>query len=167
MESKKSLFIVCPECHPEHLIRERFGENILFISALGGEYLYGSIEEYEEVFQLINNENVNHIYIVNSCSCTFFNTVTSGHHSKNTTIEQSLNNLYFDHIEDFLLIDDHSEKTRVLSELFMKSQGQRLLNSPFIGSKIESGELQCDGIFIDHNKEMKLVDLLSTTTKRV
>lgn len=167
LETKKSLFVVCPECHVEHLIEEAFGQDILFISALGGEYLYSSIEEYEEVSQLIDQEKVNHIYIVNACSCTFLDSVVSGNHFKNTSVEQTLNNLYFDHIEDLLPIDDHSEKIRVLSELFMKTQGQRLLNSPFLGSKIESGDLQFDGIFINENKEMSPIDLLTTSSKRI
>ncbi|WP_456458933.1 hypothetical protein [Reichenbachiella sp.] len=164
---KKPLFIVCPECHIEHLIRKEFGHDILFISALGGEYLYGSIEEYEEVSQLIDQENVNQVYIVNSCGCTFLDAVISGNHFKDTSVEQTLNNLYFDHIEDLLPIEEHSERIRVLSELFMKTQGQRLLNSPFLGSKIESGELQCDGIFIDEHKELTPIDLLTTSSKRI
>ena len=159
LKRPKSLFIICPECHIEKLIEHEYGENIIFLSALGGEYQFGSMDDYEEVLQLISCENIDHLYIVNACNCSFIENVTSGKKFKNTLVEETLNDLYFEHIEDFLKIEDSKEKTRILVNLFFETQGRKLLSTPFLGHKIESGELKCDGIFIDDNKNLNVITI--------
>ncbi|MBU2912947.1 hypothetical protein [Reichenbachiella agariperforans] len=164
IKKSKPLFVVCPECHLEHKLQAKYGDDIVFISALGGLYQFESFDEYEEVSQLISNQNINRIYIVNSHHCSFFQNVIVGKKLKATYAEDTLNNLYFENIEALIPLNRISEKIRLLSSLFLKSQGQKFLDSPLLGDRIESGELECIGLFIDHEYTFNEVPIYGTTT---
>jgi len=66
-----NLFLVCPECHLEIPLRNRYGEDSCFLTALGAVFDFSESEYVEEIRQFVTSDGVDSISIVNSPSCRF------------------------------------------------------------------------------------------------
>ena len=63
------LFIVCPFCTIEHLIRENYGD-VLFLTAVTACYEF-TPENFSAITRLIQTERISDIYIVMDNACRF------------------------------------------------------------------------------------------------
>lgn len=148
------LFIICPECQLESIIKQNYGENVFFISGLGGVYFLDEFREIEELNDLLYNENIRIIYIVNSLDCSFLKNVINKSEFKDTEIEKEYNNLYINNIEQFLHLRDNKTLGRKLVKLNLEKQLNALKNAPYLGSKIEDGKIQAKGLIIDKAEDL-------------
>lgn len=147
---KEKLYLICPDCHIEQAIRQNFGNNSYFLTALGTVFDMSEFEYAEEVNQLINNEEISEIVIVNDIHCTFISNTIQKNKNHKTIAEKELerllknNNTAFDSIS---LI----EQKRNLAKLNIYRQAYELLDVAFIGNKINDGFIDISGLI--YNRE--------------
>jgi len=144
------LFLICPECFLENAIRNVYGKNNSFLTALGTVFDSNDFEFAEEVNGLITNEGIHQIYILNDFNCTFIKNIINGGQNLNTKAEEVLRSLFDKHEIEFNDVDDLTENTKVkLAKLNIHQQAKELLELAFIGNKIRDNEIELIGVIYD------------------
>jgi len=142
---KEKLYLICPDCHIEQSIRQTFGNDSYFLTALGTVFNMTEFEYAEEVNQFINNETISEIIIVNDIQCTFICNTINKDKNHDTRAERELeklmtnNNSKFDSIEKI-------EQNKLLAKLNIYRQYYELLDVAFIGNKINDEIIKVSGL---------------------
>jgi carbonic anhydrase len=142
------LFLICPECSIEQKIRNVYGDNSFFLTALGTVFHIDSFEYAEEVNMFLSGEDVKELIIVNDVKCTFIeNTLGSKNHQ--TKAEQRLAELYLKHYDSFDAIESKADKAIHLAKLNIYRQAYELTQTAFLNSKIEHGNIEIKGLIFN------------------
>ncbi|MGY5848572.1 carbonic anhydrase [Salegentibacter sp. HM20] len=156
---KKTLYLVCPECHIEQTIRKEFGSDVYFLTALGSVFDISEFEYAEDVNQLINNATISEIVIVNDIHCTFIKNTVYEHENHGTDAEKKLIELKINNKDKFESLKAPQQQ-KFLAKLNIYRQAYELMDVAFIGNKIEEGTIQLSGlIFNRENSEFEKLDL--------
>jgi hypothetical protein len=90
MTSEAKLYLICPDCHIENIIRSEFGEDSYFLTALGAVFNMSEFRYAEEVNHYINKLDISEIVIVTDVDCTFKKTVVCQDETFDTRAERVL-----------------------------------------------------------------------------
>ncbi len=150
---EKKLYLICPDCHIEQVIRQKFGSDSYFLTALGAVFDMSGFEYANEVNQFINNETISEIVIVNDIHCTFIcNTVEKGK-NYGTRAENELEKLMNTNRSKFSSLELIEQK-RLLARLNIYHQAHKLLDVAFIGNKITDGVIELSGLIYDRENSV-------------
>jgi len=156
---KEKLYLICPDCHIEKIIRQKFGNDVYFLTALGSVFDISEFEYAEEVNRFINNEIILEIVIVNDIHCTFICNTVQRDKNYNTQAEKELTKLQENNKPKFELLDLDKRK-ELLAELNIYRQAYELLEVAFIGNKIKDGLLKLSGLIYNReNLTFKKIEL--------
>lgn len=150
--TQPSLFLICPDCHLESRIRDNFGNNSYFLTALGAVFDLSQFIYAEEINQIILSDKISDIYLVNDTECTFINNVISKEINYRTSAEKILNQLYQKHNSSFSNLPLFKQQKR-LAELSINNQANNFLDVAFIGNKIKNGEINIKGLILDRTTD--------------
>lgn len=142
---KTKLYLICPDCHIEQSIRQKYGSNSYFLTALGAVFDVSEFEYIEEVNRLIDNETISEIVIVNDIHCTFICNAIEKNKNHGTKAEEVLENLIANNSYRFTKVGLVEQK-KLLARLNIYRQGYDLLNVAFIGNKIADGAVGLSGL---------------------
>jgi len=142
------LFLICPDCYIEQPIRNEFGDNCFFLTALGTVFDLTSFEYLEEINQFIVRENIQQIYLVNDSSCTFIKNAVEGDVKFDTKAEKVLLDIKSSSSEIKNLSTDE-QKCSKIAELNLKRLAYELTESAFIGQKIDDNAIELKGVLYD------------------
>ncbi len=154
-----SLFLVCPECNLEPKIREKFGSDAFFMTALGSVFDMTDLQLAEYVYDLVLNENISCIYVVNDVRCTFILNTVCTHKTHHTRAERTFFSLYHSHKHPF---KDFPRSTHayLLAQYNILRQAKELMHMAYIGDLIKKESLHIKGLVYMRNKnrfeELKL-----------
>ena len=76
--NRRNLFLVCPDCHIEKTILDKFCKNCFLLTALGSVFSIEGFEYAEEVNQATTNFDIEVVYLVNDCECRFIHNCVVG-----------------------------------------------------------------------------------------
>lgn len=147
---KEKLYLICPDCHIEQSIRQKFGNDSYFLTALGTVFDMSEFEYAEEVNQFVNNEEISEIVIVNDIQCTFISNTVKKDKNHETKAEKVLERLLKNNSSDFNSLGIMEQK-RKLAKLNIYRQVHQLLDVTFIGNKINDGIIDISGLI--YNRE--------------
>ncbi len=142
---KEKLYLICPDCHIEQSIRQKFGNDSYFLTALGTVFNMSEFEYAEEVNQFINNETISEIIIVNDIQCTFICNTINKDKNHDTRAERELEKLMTNNNSKFDSIGK-VEQNKLLAKLNIYRQFYELLDVPFIGNKINDEIIKVSGL---------------------
>jgi len=142
---KEKLYLICPDCHIEQSIRQKFGNNSYFLTALGTVFNITEFEYAEEVNQFINSETISEIIIVNDIQCTFICNTINKDKNHNTRAERELEKLMINNNSKFDSIEK-VEQNKLLAKLNIYRQYYELLDVAFIGNKINDEIINVSGL---------------------
>ncbi len=145
---KQNLFLICPECYIENAIRDKYGVDSYFLTALGTVFNIDEFEYAEEVNQFITNKSIGTIYIVNDSSCTFIKNTIEGITNSNTQAERVLKSIINNNKKQFDGLSDKKQLMK-LARLNTFRQAYELLNVAFIGNKIKDNLIILKGLIYD------------------
>lgn len=148
--NKSRLFFICPDCHLEVPIRNNFGENSFFLTALGTAFDLTEFELMEELNQLIIKEDINEIVLVNDHQCTFTQSALQNEVRFGTKAEKIL----VDIAKNSSTVKElHNErlKSKQISKINLNRLANDLMQSAFVGSKITDREIVLKGFI--YNKD--------------
>ena len=72
---KNKLFLICPDCHIEHVIKDNFKGNVFFLTALASVFDSFDYNYTDHIKEFLKAENIEEIIVLNDCSCRFINSV--------------------------------------------------------------------------------------------
>lgn len=147
---KKKLYLICPDCHIEQVLRSKFGQDAYFLSALGSVFDFSEFDYAEALNDFISREMISEVIIVNVTNCTFIMNTICKKNSYNTKAEQELRRLQENNAERFILLGI-SEQEELLTKLNFYRQAYELLDLEAIGSKIDDGIISISGLIYNRN----------------
>lgn len=145
---KAKLYLICPDCHIEHALRNAFGEDAYFLTALGSVFDFSDFAYAEELNHLVHQEMISEIVIVNDTNCTFIKNTVLKEKNYSTKVEKELGKLQENNSEQFALLKAERQK-ELLAKLNIYRQAYELLDVAFIGGKIENGVTSISGLIYD------------------
>ena len=157
---KKNLFFICPDGHLEHFIREKYGDNVFFVTALGAVFNFNDIDYSKSLSDFIIRESITDIFIVNDTSCRFIKNVLENEKSFETFSEHTLSKLL---ISNYSIVTDNTSvtnKKKALAELNVKRQIEELMNDTLLLQQIIHDKISIQGI-ITTKAENKWIEINS------
>jgi carbonic anhydrase len=145
------LFLVCPDCFIEQKIRNKYGNNSFFLTALGTVFYIDSFEYAEEVNTFLSCKDIKELIIVNDTRCTFIKN-TLGVKNNQTKVEQRLAELYLKNYDSFETIESKVDQRTHLEKLNIYRQVHELRQTAFLSSKIKNGDIEVKGLI--YNRDM-------------
>jgi hypothetical protein len=151
----KKLFFICPIAQLENKIRDKYGDEVYFMTALGSVFQTHNIDFTEEVCDFIRREAIEEIYIVNDTNCPFIQNVLFENRSFQSTAEEALIKLL---IENYSLINAKTEiidKVKCLMELNIQRQIDHFTSNTLLNNLIQSNGIEIYGLI--HSKTEQTV----------
>jgi hypothetical protein len=149
-----TVFLICPDCHIEQAIRNWFGRNCYFLTALGAVFHFNNFEFAEEVHQFVAGEGVKYIYIVNALSCTFVRRVAQGEVVRNVDGVNVLMSLAVDCKEDIDRVGNPGADAFFTAKTNILRQARELSDAAYFRHEIEAGDIVLKGLIYDRNEHV-------------
>jgi hypothetical protein len=148
------LFIICPFSCLDKFLRNKFGNDIYFLTCSGAVLQCDDFEYISEVKRFILREKIKTIYIVNDTSCRFINGIIKKNKLYGLRSERVIEALYVEHyLSDFknqsLLVQQNK-----LAEFNIKNLAHELMNSFLLGGCISELDIEIKGLIT--SKQYKL-----------
>lgn len=159
---KNKLFLLCPECQLEHLIREKFGDDICFLTALGAVFDFRSIAYLEELGDFIKREAIKEIIIVNDTSCLFIENLLEIREEYEVN-NDAIINAFIDNYTYIMSGDSLMEEKKRLAECNIRRQAHEIINNQFLYSAIMAAGINLKGLITTKKEnQVEEIDLLLT-----
>ncbi len=142
----KKLFLVCPNCQLEHFIKDRFGEDVFFLTALGAVFDFHEVAYAEAIADFIEREAVTEIFIVNDTSCCLLESVLEKREGLGTAAEQVLLHLLIENNSTVMAENTLLEKKKRLAELNVRRQFFEILSNGLLLIAIVRAKVRLKGL---------------------
>ncbi len=152
------LFFICPFSQLEHFIREKYGDDVFFITALGAVFQFEDVNYTEVMRDFINRENITDIFIVNDTSCRFIKSVLEKEKGFGTFSEEAMINLLIDNYSVVMQTQSLNEQKKKLAELNIRRQVKEILSNEMFLQTIIQENVRIKGL-ITTKAENKLIEL--------
>lgn len=144
------LYLICPDCDIEQALRAEFGQDLLFLTALGAVFDFSAYEAAASLDELLHQEAVVELVIVNDAHCTFIENTICKEQRTPTQAEQELARLQANNAEKFASLNN-TEQQALLARLNVHRQAYELLDVAFVGGRISDGLVQVSGVVYDRS----------------
>ncbi|AEE54331.1 hypothetical protein [Haliscomenobacter hydrossis] len=104
--TSNKLFLVCPFSRLEPFIRENYGDNVYFLTALGTHFQADDAGYVKKVVDFILREGIRELYVVNDTSCRFINKTLKREPGFGTKAEYLLKQIY---LENYLKVRQNND----------------------------------------------------------
>ena len=140
------LFLVCPFSCMENFIRQKYGDDVFFITGIAAG-LQLNEEGYAAVIKdFISRENITEVFIVNDTSCRFINNVLNNENSFGTHSEAVIQNLFDENFYSLLKGKTLNEQQVILAELNIKRQAKEMMKPDLFLNQITKGKICIKGL---------------------
>lgn len=138
--------MICPAAQLEHLLQEKYGTDIFFLTALGGVFCFNEPNYTEPLLALIEREAIVEIVFVNDTSCRFISSVLEAEPRLGFTAEYALIDLLIDRYYHVMRAPTlHQQKIR-LATLNLRQQADKLKATPCFQQFCRHYPLQLKGL---------------------
>lgn len=155
---KKNLFFICPDGHLEHFIKEKYGDNVFFTTALGAVFNFNDVNYSKSLTDFMISECITDIFIVNDTSCRFINNTLENEKSFETFSEDILSKLL---IRNHSIVTNNKSvinKRITFAELNVKRQIAEIVNDKLLLQQILRAKIVIKGI-VSTKAEKKWIEL--------
>ncbi len=123
------LFLVCPFSCMEKFIRQKYDEDVFFITAMAGIFQLNEKKHLEEIKYFICRENIHEIFVVSDISCRFINSAINKEKTNGYFAEMVIQRLLEDNYDLLMERNKIQEKQIKLAERIVNYQAAELMNS--------------------------------------
>ncbi len=155
------LFITCPFSHLETTLRQKYGNDILVLSAIGGVLPYREYDFIMSIKDVIEKEKINNICFVNDISCRFINNILTKQKLCGFPVERGLEELYIDNYFREFKGKSLWHQQKRLAELNVSLQIKELLESTILGKTINNHNIIVNGL-VTSQKEVTVYEINQT-----
>jgi len=160
MIENNNLFIVCPFSCLENFLKERYGNDIFFLTFSAAVLQYNEFEYLCRVKDFTTREKIKSIYFVNDTSCRFINGIINQGHLSGLISENSIVDLYVEHYFSEFKDKPLFQQQFKMAELNIQTQLNEMMNSSLFGSYIKESAIELKGLItskeINASTEIKL-----------
>ncbi len=143
------LFLICPDCHLEAVVRRYFQGQVFFLTALGTSFDAMEFGLASEINAFVERENITEICLVADHACRFLKAAFKDQHDQPLPTEKELRELRWMNNEKLASIHNPIAKHEEFAKINLYKQLNQLLDNACIGHKISSGVLNVRG-FLFH-----------------
>lgn len=143
---KNSLFLVCPFSNMENFIRQKFGQDVFFLTAMAGQSQLDELRYTEAVLELIEREQISELFLVNDTSCRFLNALLAGKPLHGSTAETTLEQLLVDNYFEIKAAATRSAQLKKFAAINLKTQLQEMENNALLKAWIAENRLEIKGL---------------------
>ena len=152
------LFFICPFSQLEHFIRDKFGDDVFFITALGVVFQFEDANYAEVIRDFIKRENITDIFVVNDTSCRFIKRVLEKEKGIEIISEEIMINLLIENYSVVMQTNSLIEQKKTLAELNIMRQVKEILSNELFLQPIVQNKISIKGL-ITTKAEDKLIEL--------
>ncbi len=145
---KSKLFLVCPDCHLEYLIKKTYGDDVFFLTALGAVFNFGEVKYIEALMDFIADEGVTDIFVVNETSCRFIKSIIEGENGFDTFCEDIIKDVLIDNYFDVMHRASLTDKKERLAELNVKQQIREIMSNELFLQSIAKYRVNIKGLVL-------------------
>jgi hypothetical protein len=149
----KKLFLHCPLGHGEQYLKERFGNESLFMTALGSVFDLDVHDFAESLIYLLLHEEITEIFHVHDIESPILHSVVNMDSSFNSTSHLILKSLFE---ENYFEIIQESNNTASLALIHMKHQASLLFQHPTLTAIIVENKIALYGV-LSHISKRKSI----------
>jgi carbonic anhydrase len=136
------LFLVCPFSCMEIFIRNKYGDDVFFITATGTVLQLGKKEYFETVKVLIDRNNITEIFVVSDTSCRFINNTLKNESGSGSYSEMVIQNLLTDNYA-LVMNEKAIEQQQIkLAKLIVNYQAAELKKTDYFRQKIIQNKIK-------------------------
>ncbi len=161
---RPKLFLVCPFSGIENFIRNRYGEDVFFLTSMGAVFQFQEKEYLQIVKEFIDRENIAEIFIVSDTSCRFINNALKhrlGYDSYSETVIQTLLKRNY---TDVMKKESMAEQQIKLARLIINHQANEIMKHNLFEHQIIENKILIKGLITI--KEINHVVELTFNTRR-
>ncbi|RDV11932.1 hypothetical protein DXT99_23195 [Pontibacter diazotrophicus] len=140
------LFLVCPDSLVEPFIREQYGQNVLFLTALGAVFNFNEIHYVEAVDDLLQEEAVEEIFIVNDLCCRFMTSILEREKGFGTRAEQEMVDLFIENYSNIMAGLTLNDRKQKFAKLNIHRQAFELISNERLLSRISQAKISLKGL---------------------
>lgn len=149
----KKLFLLCPLGHGELYLKERFGNDSLFMTALGSVFDLDVHAFSESLIYLLLQEEITEIYHVHDIESPFLHAVVKKETTFNSSSHLFLCSLFE---ENYFEIMQEPNKIAALALIHMKHQANLFLEHPRLSSIIVENKIGIHGLLSQISKKKSI-----------
>jgi carbonic anhydrase len=150
--TKKILFFICPDCHLESTLVQKYGQDIYFLTALGSVFDLSDTSFIHDLDSLVERELISEIVIINDSCCTFLTNTVLPKAGYSTKVEEVLKKLFHHNADRFEYLKT-DKKLELLAKLNTYRQLYEFFDVPLLGKKIEKGLINVRGLVYDRSNK--------------
>ena len=146
------LFLICPGSQLEAFIKEEYGPNAYFLTALGTVFNFQEIKYVEALGDLLQREAIEEIFIVVDTSCRFMNSILQQQKGFGTKAEQALLDLFIDNYSTIMAGASELDRKKNLAKLNIQRQALDILSHEMLLSAITHPQISLKGLITTKGK---------------
>ena len=139
------LFLVCPFSCMEIYIRQKFGDNVFFISAMAAVLRFDR-DDISAIKQFIEREKIQKILIAGDTSCRFINGVLKNEKGFESYGESLIKNIVLENKDTLSKACSELEKQKIITKSLIVNQLQEICSPDYFLSEILHNGLRIGGI---------------------
>lgn len=148
------LFITCPFSCMESVLRNKYGNDVFFLTCSGAILHYEEYEYLEAIKDFFLRRNINTIYFVNDTSCRFINGIIKKSKLAGLPAETIMEDIYLDNYQLNFKGQPLFNQQIKLAELNIKMQATEMFNSTIIGNPISLYNIEIKGLVTSKDKNL-------------
>lgn len=145
------LFLVCPFSCMENFIREKYGDDVFFMTAMGAVLRFDS-EEISAIKLFIEREKIREIIIASDTSCRFINGILKNEKEFGSHAETQIKNIVLENKNALAKANSEVEKQKIIANALIKNQAQEICSPDFFLSEIFINKIAVKGIITTKSK---------------
>lgn len=143
---KNQLFLVCPFSNMEHFIRQKFGQEAFFLTAMAGQSQFHELRYTEAVLELIDREEIAELYLVQDTSCRFMNGLLDAEPIHGSIAENKLEQLLVEHYAEIKAHTTRTLQLKKFAAINLRAQLREIGANAFLNSWMARNRLEIKGL---------------------
>ena len=139
------LFLVCPFSFMENFIRQKYGDDVFFMTAMA-TVMHFEREEISAIKLFIEREKVQEIIITSDTSCRFINGALKCEKEFGSYAETQIKNIVLENEDALAKTNSEEEKQKIIANSIVKNQAQEIRSSNLFLSEIFKSKIIIKGI---------------------
>lgn len=141
-----NLYFICPFSQLEPYLREQFGQDHLFATAMAGIPPLQDPQYCLEIASIIRRNRVKEIVMVNDIECRFLQGVLQRDNVGDTPCVNQLRQLYSEFLLEILVRGTSEKQAKCFAVINLVEQSRRLVQCKVLGPLIEAQGIQLKGM---------------------
>lgn len=143
---KNQLFLVCPFSNMEHFIRQKFGQEAFFLTAMAGQSQFHELRYTEAMLELIDREQITELYLVQDTSCRFMNGLLDAEPIHGSIAENKLEQLLVEHYAEIKSQTTRTLQLKKFAAINLRAQLREIGANVFLSSWMAQNRLEIKGL---------------------